>query len=379
MMRHEKVFRDILRAMPVVTMAAGVWTVPAAGTAAFAEAVTSRPASPAIGMWYTVWWTKDDQFRHWVNCHRMPVRGRYTAGDPGIIAADYARFRELGVDFLIMDDTNCAGNDGGRINDNIRAWFDFMDRRPVAERIPICIGGGGEMRGEGRAGQKRAADFYHGAWAQRPSYFLLEGRPLLLVDTDKNYGPGDFDDPRFTVRWCYNGDNHKAMLERKTWGWGSYEPAPILPECMSIWPGHRFPKYVEQQGQDPLEEPREGGNLYVRMWLRVLKAAPRYVTVADWNNFEEETAIEESYAWEDPRGHATPDLYVRITRAYSRLRTETLVKGECYRDEHAPEVYLYDGRRLVHQTAMPRRAAVIVTPAGMLARIRERMTSRAEP
>jgi len=37
------------------------------------------------------------------------------------------------------------------------------------------------------------------------------GKPLVLVDTDKNYGPGDWDDARFTVRWAYNGDNHAAM------------------------------------------------------------------------------------------------------------------------------------------------------------------------
>lgn len=208
------------------------YAVPCA--AAGAELPASQPALPAIGMWYTVWWTKDDQYRHWCNCHRLPTRGRYTAGDPDIIADHFAQFRDLGVDFLIMDDTNGVGNDGGRINDNIRAWFDFMDRRPVAERIPICIGSGGEMRDKGRNGQAQAADFYHAHWAQQPSYFRLEGKPLLLIDTDRNYGPGDFDDSRFTVRWAYNGDNHKAMHERRTWGWGSYEPAPVLPECMSI-------------------------------------------------------------------------------------------------------------------------------------------------
>ena len=169
------------------------------------------------------------------------------------------------------------------------------------------------------------------------------------------------------------------MLRNKAWGWGSYEPCPELDECMSIRPGHRFPKRVEREGRDPVEEPREGGRLYVRMWLRVLKARPRFVAIADWNNFEEETAIEDSYAWEDARGHAVPDLYRRITRAYSRLRTETLTAGECYRDEERSEVVLFDGKRLVPRKEEPRRAAVIVTPAGMLSRMESRLAAQPAP
>jgi hypothetical protein len=321
-----------------------------------------------FGLWLTVWWTRDDQFHHWTNCHVFPARGLYTAGDSAVIADHYRQFRDLGVDFIIMDDTNGYENDGGRIKDNIRAWFDFMDAQPDRERIPICIGGGGEMRAGGAAAQQKAADFYWSAWARRPSYFKLNGKPLLLIDTDKNYGPGDFLDTRFAVRWVYNGDNHAAMLARKAWGWGSYEPSPVLDESMSLWPGHRFPGNAVKYGFDPLEEPREGGQRYARGWLAVLKARPEYVTVADWNNFEEETAIEDSYSWQDPRGYGTRDLYTRITRAYSRLRNGNLVKGECYRDEQKPEVYLFDGQKLVYQGGMPKHAPVILTPAGMLER-----------
>ena len=163
---------------------------------------------------------------------------------------------------------------------------------------------------------------------------------------------------------------------------------------MSIWPGHRFPGSVAQLGKDPLEDPREGGERYVREWLRVLKARPQYVTVADWNNFEEETSIEDSYAWEDRWGHAVPDLYRRITRAYARLRlalalaerpatgtqpdapdpkgtwANALVKGEYYRSESGPKVYLFDGKGLVYQTGMPRRAAIILVPDEVFERIR---------
>jgi hypothetical protein len=326
------------------------------------ETTAAGNPRPGFGLWYTTWWTADDRFQHWSHCPRLPLRGKYSAGDPAIIAAHYAQFRDLGVDFLIMDDTNFAGADTGKINDNIRAWFDFMDARPAAERIPICIAGGAEMRSGGRVAQRQAADFYWTTWAKRPSYFHLSGKPLLLVDTDKNYGPGDFTDERFTVRWTYNGDNHAAMKARRTWGWGAYEPVPLLEECMSIWPGHRYPVQVAASGQDSVEAPREGGQYYVRQWLRVLKAQPQFVTVADWNNFEEETALEDSASWEDRSGYAVPDLYRRITRAYSRLRSEKLVKGEYYRSESHAEVFLFDGRALVYQSAMPHRAAIILVP-----------------
>jgi hypothetical protein len=133
---------------------------------------------------------------------------------------------------------------------------------------------------------------------------------------------------------------------------------------------------VAEQGKDALEDPREGGERYVREWLRVLKARPKVVTIADWNNFEEESAIEDSYAWEDRSGHAVPDLYRRITRAYSRLRNDILVKGEYYRCETANEVFLFNGTTLARQTHPPKRAAVILVPAAQFERIQAKLLSQ---
>jgi len=116
----------------LLTVALGLWIDIGASSHALAAEPGQRPG---IGLWCTVWWTQDDQCRHWTNCHVFPTRGRYTAGDPAVIAAHY-----------------------------------------------------------------------------------------------------------------------------------------------------------------------------VREWLRVLKARPQFVTIADWNNFEEETAVEDSFAWEDGQGHAVPEI-----------------------------------------------------------------------
>ena len=102
----------------------------------------SQAPQPKIGLWLTVWWTADDQFNHWSACNVMPKCGRYTSGDPAIMADHYAQFRDLGIDFLVMDDTNCVGNDGGRINDNIKAWLDFMDTNPVSGSIKFMRSNG---------------------------------------------------------------------------------------------------------------------------------------------------------------------------------------------------------------------------------------------
>ena len=108
-------FREVLECgcpLPLFLFVAFIMLLPAGQFPIDAgETPATNTGPPKFGLWYTAWWTADDQFHHWTNCNVFPTRGRYTSGDPAVIAAHYAQFRDLGVDFLIMDDTNGAGND----------------------------------------------------------------------------------------------------------------------------------------------------------------------------------------------------------------------------------------------------------------------------
>ena len=84
-------------------------------------------------------------------------------------------------------------------------------------------------------------------------------------------------------------------------------------------------------------------------------------------------------AWEDGRGFAVPNLYTRITRAYSRLRAGALVSGEYYRSESDAKVYRFDGTRLLYQGSIPSRAAVILVPDQLFERLGRRFEQPGEP
>lgn len=75
-----------------------------------------------IGMWYCVWWDskeKDPKHYewHWVKETRVkPVKhGYYSTDDPVKLEDDFTYFNRIGIDFLILDDTNGHFSDESNI------------------------------------------------------------------------------------------------------------------------------------------------------------------------------------------------------------------------------------------------------------------------
>ena len=85
-----------------------------------------------VGLWYTVWWDSQERdplfFKHhWgTNTRVKPIKhGYYATDDPKKLKDDFQFFHRIGIDYLILDDTNAHYNDNGNIATHIDACFEM--------------------------------------------------------------------------------------------------------------------------------------------------------------------------------------------------------------------------------------------------------------
>jgi hypothetical protein len=113
---------------------------------------------------------------------------------------------------------------------------------------------------------------------------------------------------------------------------------------MAIMPGSQLWLF----DGDPVRIKRRRGDkeYYVRAWKQVIAAKPRLVTICDWNNWNEETAIEGCVGergWTDLTGTPTYDWYLQITRAYAAVFRGSLPKGTYVKEDGDKRVLRWEG------------------------------------
>lgn len=340
----------------------GAWLGPASRRSA-GSAAAAAAGKRQVGVWYITIWDRKDEFKHWQSVAArgaaMPSGGPYSADDPEVIARQWRQMRECGVDFLVLDDTNTVHVDNNGIDRSIRAWFDFMDAKPAASRIPIAVVAGGELNQHNkRRAWREAVDYLWQTYARRPSYLRADGRPVLHWYIEKDLWP-EWDDPRWTIRRTYHFLRPDGQRRYGGWGYGGEPDPPCNSECMSFHPGWDL---------SPPGRPRENGDFYRRMWLKALRCRPRPRTIllSDWNGWHEGTALEDSPSWKDTYGDPAPAWYRLLTRGYIAAFKGKVLEGFYYRNEASPYVFLRRSGRWEHQGAYPRGIPVIVLPQGSL-------------
>ncbi len=349
--------------------------------------------------------------------HRKPVTGwnvhgprdtaigEYNQEDPAVLERDIDAMQKAGINLVILDKTNRffppTAQDWGNAAERkiIDKFFAVIAARPAGKRIKLALAIGAEFWGEAfwkQAGwesesfpvaarwtswekqyqrQRQALDTIRAAYINnkkyRNLYFHYRGKPLVLaflVDTvnlAENYRQmRSYRDLTIEpVIGYYNPTN-----SRRLWMYGSErDRLKPDPESMTVMPGRHH------WGAD--REPviaRESGKYYIDSWKEVIKADPGICIITDWNNWNEEFAIQGSVYFNGKRVEQTADQrpwdwYLQVTRAYASIfRHAGVLEGTFFRQDGLAGVWCWVNGKPVSRTPSSPGTPVIELPEGWL-------------
>lgn len=330
-----------------------------------------------IGSWYSLYWNAPGKpHSHWSEWTRyQPLAGYYTSGDSNVITSHFSQMKSAGIEFVIFDNTNGTGNDGGTIDQNMRAIINTNDNLKTNSQLKFSVAlGFGLWGARSVEAHNREADYIWNDFAQNRNHYQINGKPLLVNYNSyesKECFAADWNDQRFSVRKAGGMiDGSDPFLQKYSneglWGWVIKSPQIKSPEAITVMPGW----HTRHLGRNTTPIERQNGIYYMKQWLFAIKNNPRHIVIASWNDWAEETSIEPARSvsatkWTDAYGTETPDLYLQITTAYGNLKTG-LINGYYYKDEDDATVYQVVNGGLVAQGAMPRGKAVVYLPAGTI-------------
>ena len=345
-----------------------------------AQQADSKPAasreyySSKVGMWFTVWW--DSQQRdpvycehHWGKETRVkPVKyGYYAADDPEKLKNDFQFFHRIGIDYLILDDTNAHYNDGGNIAAHIDACFAMC--RELGNNAPkLCFAGGRPLIDGDIDGMQAELDIFAGyADKYRDQTFFWKDKPLFVnFNIPKNYSYQDKQN-RFTMRPAaghllegFSFHKEHKLDVTGMYGW-VFDMQYETSEVHGITPG--FSRSHNGLGTSLEPVSRENGKRYQREWLNAVKRKPEMIVISSWNDHAEETGIEAVELLEPipGRGEEDPFFYEKITEGYLALKTGCL-ENWYYRSESDSQVYQYRDGKLNKVSRPGGKEIVIVVP-----------------
>jgi len=392
------------------------------------------PQNKIVATWYSPWYALDGSNNLWNNTKRDSLKtpvvgwGNYSIGiydtKNGIqtIVKQLQAMKAAGIDLIILDCTNGFYSSSMAINEKATAtnMITAMEQLQVNQRIKIAFGLGYEFWGPRWMNEfykkNNTADYIWPGWTVQKTrerealniiknnylnidtslFFYYKGKPLVLaylndgtdyplLDSNNVIIPSwHFNDftIQSTIGWpttyAYKPNRdiyHNGQDTKKFWGWGAEYPQPYNVASMSIMPGtHNYwdntdTIYIER------DQPTSG-SYYIDSWERILEVRPNLALIADWNNWNEETAIEGCVGigtdgWKDLNGVATYDWYLQITKSYSYILKNNSLPSNIYVCENPDSTYIYyysTGNQLSYKGVgfKPHMAPIIKLPSGWL-------------
>jgi hypothetical protein len=395
----------------------GIWKV----------SINQNQQPKILATWFTNWYTivnVNDTTNLWNykkrDIRKNPVVGWpaqpptsgdiYNSYDNNVIDNQIEAMKKAGIDAIVVDITNGWNSDQIVTNSTV-ALFNRMATRAPQDRLKIAFGLGKEFWG---LREFRYPGWYFPGWPSQYSaqqtvlneiesnysyqdfYLRYLNRPLIIAYLGSGLDYQDEDGQihimkqyqKFTIKTAVSwwitfavntvpkGEQNEIFLNgqdtKRFWGWGSKYEQPFNKEQMSIMPG----TYIWWDGNPREPLPRYNGDFYIQEWRRILEINPNIVLIADWNNWNEDTAIEGCLdvdgippfiGWLDYYGTSAYDWYLQITKYYSFIYKNGSLPNDVYvRNYNDPEVYYWNNNSLLYQGTFPHQKPVISLPQGWL-------------
>jgi len=298
------------------------------------------------------------------------ISGRYDEENTEVMQRQIRAMKKAGINLVILDLSNIYKDNGDPHHDSFKyhakKFFEVMLNEAESDRIPISILIGAEFWAQSfwtKAGwsnwgpnwdemyqlQEEVLDSINQDFVNeyvdsngKKLYYYYQGKPLVQIYlwADTNYAPNLphlFSCHDFTIKPVTGYGN---LNSRRFWWYGRTLPMTRDAETMTVMPGRHV--WVPGMGNDNYE--RDGGDFYINSWLEVIRGNPLFSLITDWNNWNEEYAIEGclgTNGWKDYRGNPQYDWYLQITQAYSYIfKNNSLPNFSIYiQDENYPNVY----------------------------------------
>jgi hypothetical protein len=338
-------------------------------------------------MWYEVFFDSLDRnpssyTQHWITESRsVPVEfGRYSSDDAVKITHDLLYLKSIGVDYLIIDDTNFHYVDNHNLAEHIETLFTIANNLGAQNVPKICFAGGRPLiAGDAAcyAAFNMSAEQYmnfemnifYDYYTRFPElYFSWKGKPLFVnFNYPQNFG---WTDSRFTVRNA-SGITSDGLPVAGQYGLNSngmygwiFDYQYLQSEVYGVFPGFsRSHNNLDDSSLAPIS--RQNGLLFQNQFLSAIKRNPEMIVISSWNCHPEETGIEAVNLLETVAGReneaSNPFYYEQITEGYLSLKNG-LVDNFYYKTESNSTVYQYKNNKLVVVSSAPQMAAVVVLP-----------------
>jgi hypothetical protein len=286
-----------------------------------------------VGMWVLMLWFNDPTINYypWVQYTRfVPEFGQYNSYDFDWIYYTLRNAEELGVDYLVLDDTNGVFREGA-FDLTIEHYLTAI--RQTHSKIKIAIATGYEIWYD-RDWQLFLSSIKHlEKYFSDPAYYNVDGKPLMVLYLN----PDDQlcsmislasaaisasecatqymseSDPmgyrsyfsELSLRYASGADSW-FFDELGLYGWQFDYPQVVNANSMGVMPGWNRSHKTLIGTTPPID--RDGGNYYSQSWEYVLNHPPQNLVITSWDDWAEETAIAPATVW--------GNSYVDRTRQY---------------------------------------------------------------